>query len=76
MGKGLGLSKDSKGNYVAWAAGTGIFVYVDLVVRLILSKTDALDPQYRLNEDFKLILFVSYASKKDALALDLLEKAQ
>jgi hypothetical protein len=38
MGKGLGLSNKSEGNHVAFSAGTGILVFIDLVVRLILSK--------------------------------------
>ena len=38
MGKGLGLSPTSVGNHVAFAAGTGILVYIDLVLRLLLSK--------------------------------------
>ena len=36
MGKGLGLTKDSEGNHVVFAAGTGIFVFVDLVARMLL----------------------------------------
>lgn len=63
MGKGLGLSTNSKGNHVAFAAGTGILVFIDLVVRLILSKTKSIEARYRLNDEFKLILYVSYASK-------------
>lgn len=36
MGKGLGLTKDSKGKYLAFAAGTGVLVFVDLVAKMLL----------------------------------------
>jgi hypothetical protein len=36
MGKGLGLTPHSKGTYCAFAAGTGILVFVDLIARLAL----------------------------------------
>lgn len=62
MGKGLGLSTKSKGTYVAFAAGTGILVYIDLVVRLILSKKQTVAAEHRLSDDFKLVLYVSFAS--------------
>ena len=34
LGKGLGLKKE--GHYVAYAAGTGVLVFIDLVAHLIL----------------------------------------
>jgi hypothetical protein len=37
MGRGLGLSKDSTGMHIAYAAGTGVLVFIDLVARLALS---------------------------------------
>ena len=37
MGKGCNL--ETKGTYVAFAAGTGALVYLDLVARLILQNT-------------------------------------
>jgi len=36
QGKGLGLTKESKGVYLAFAAGTGVIVFVDLLVNLFL----------------------------------------
>jgi hypothetical protein len=36
MGKGLGLTPDSKGHHIAFAAGTGVLVFVDLVARIIM----------------------------------------
>jgi hypothetical protein len=37
VGKGLGLNNSSAGTHVAFAAGTGILVFVDLVARMILT---------------------------------------
>ena len=36
MGKGLGLTKDSRGKHLAFAAGTGVLLFVDLVAKMIL----------------------------------------
>jgi NAD(P)H-flavin reductase len=36
MGKGLGLNHNSKGQHFAFAAGTGVLVFVDLVARILL----------------------------------------
>lgn len=36
MGKGLGLDTESQGLHVAFAAGTGILVFVDLIAKLVL----------------------------------------
>lgn len=40
MGKGLGLTTDSKGVHMAFSAGTGILVFVDLFARLLLSSLE------------------------------------
>jgi len=37
MGKGLGLTHESTGDYFAFAAGTGVLVFFDLVARIALS---------------------------------------
>lgn len=37
LGKGLGLDANSEGTFVAFAAGTGILVFIDLVARMILT---------------------------------------
>ena len=36
MGKGLGLSRNSEGVHMAFAAGTGVLPFVDLVARIML----------------------------------------
>ena len=40
MGRGLGLTCQSAGSYVAFGAGTGVFVYIDLVARIALGILD------------------------------------
>lgn len=37
MGKGLGLTHESIGDYYAFAAGTGVLVFIDLIARIALS---------------------------------------
>ena len=36
LGKGLGLTTTSKGVHLAFAAGTGVLVFMDLIAKLIL----------------------------------------
>jgi hypothetical protein len=36
MGKGLGLTKESQGVHLAFAAGTGVLVFFDLIARILL----------------------------------------
>lgn len=44
LGKGLGLTPASKGVHLAFAAGTGVLVFMDLIAKLILQTSDALTP--------------------------------
>ena len=37
LGKGLGLDTTTNGLHLAFAAGTGMLVFMDLVARLVLS---------------------------------------
>ena len=48
MGRGLGLSKDSKGTFVAFSAGTGILVFIDLVAKLALRELNSIPPEQSL----------------------------
>lgn len=73
MGKGLGLTHESVGDHYAFAAGTGILVFIDLVARIALSHMGLVDGLQKLNPNFRFTLFVSYATRKDAIALTLLE---
>ena len=40
MGKGLGITKESKGTHYAFSAGTGILAFIDLVARIALGELD------------------------------------
>ena len=43
-GKGLMINNDSNRVYFAFAAGTGVLVFIDLVVKLILQSVGAFPP--------------------------------
>jgi hypothetical protein len=60
LGKGLTYSKT--GVHVAFTAGTGILVYLDLVAHLIRKKLGLLSEKEAkmLSEDFKLVFFISF----------------
>ena len=40
LGKGLGLTPQSKGTHLVFTAGTGVLAFVDLVAKLILQTLD------------------------------------
>jgi hypothetical protein len=73
MGKGLGLSPSSKGVHVAFAAGTGVLVYIDIVARLILQLLQRIPEDQMLSTDFKFVFFASFMSREEAIGLDLME---
>lgn len=73
MGKGLGLTAESKGKHIAFAAGTGVLVFVDLVARIALQTIDVIPREQCLNPQFELELFVSFQNKEDAIALEMME---
>ena len=56
MGKGLGIRES--GVHVAFAAGTGVLVFLDLVMRLILHNTGALKAGF--DDSFKFIFYISH----------------
>jgi len=73
MGKGCNFSKE--GAHVAFAAGTGVLVYLDIVARLVLQNTGNLEEGVeRFGEKFSFHLYASFASRKDAIGLELCEK--
>ena len=49
MGKGLGLTTDSKGTFIAFAGGTGMFVFVDLLARIALGLLGVIPKEQRLH---------------------------
>ncbi|OMJ77414.1 hypothetical protein SteCoe_23016 [Stentor coeruleus] len=66
MGPGLMLDCIKPGNYLAFAGGTGILPFVDLVNAVFLNEVP---------EGFMMSLYVSFSNEDDAFALDLLEAA-
>lgn len=74
MGKGLGIKE--QGHYVAFVAGTGVLVFVDLVaflIRLNLGLLNGFAEKIIIKEKFKFTLYVSFANEADSIAMDLLE---
>ena len=75
MGKGLEIDDQSSGLHVAFSAGTGILVFIDLIQRILLSNLNIFySSRERLHPEFKLVLYQSFHSKEQACCLDLLEK--
>ena len=91
LGQGLKINKS--GLHLAFAAGTGILCFIDLVAHLVQCSL-GIFPTLAKNEDtdisssgqlshttnemvqiesFKLVLYVSFTSFEDSIALDLLE---
>jgi hypothetical protein len=73
IGKGLGLSHFSQGTHVAFAAGTGVLVFVDVVARLALQMLDLIPDEDRLSPDFKFVFYASFLSREDGIALEMME---
>jgi hypothetical protein len=75
MGKGLGLAKH--GTHVAFAGGTGILTFIDIVSLLARVDIGQLDPEevpiFTKGSTFKFILYASFRSRRDSIALNLLE---
>lgn len=71
MGKGLGFKRE--GVHVAFTAGTGCLVFVDLVAHLLRKNLKLLtaEEDQQLSSDFKFIFYVSFPTIKEALALEL-----
>lgn len=74
VGKGLGITSESKGVHFAFTAGTGILVFMDLVTRIYLSRIQAIPKEERLHPLFKFVLYASFANKEDACGVELCEK--
>lgn len=72
MGKGLGLHPQTTGTHIAFAAGTGILVFIDMIARIALGLLEAVPHTERLNKDFKLELYYSIRSSSDGICLELL----
>jgi hypothetical protein len=57
---GVGLGIRPTGVHVAFSAGTGVLVFLDLVTKIILHNTGikSLGPDF--DEDFKFVLYISH----------------
>ncbi|CAG9314975.1 unnamed protein product [Blepharisma stoltei] len=66
MGPGLMLDKSATGSYLAFAGGTGLLPFMDLIFSIWRNKL----------EDFTLYLYVSFSNEKEAIALDILKVMQ
>ncbi len=73
MGKGLCLKKS--GAHVAFTAGTGILVFVDLVAFLIREQLSQLskEEESAIDKDFKFILFASFPNEGEVIGNALCE---
>jgi len=80
---GCGLEIQPQGTHVAFAAGTGVLVFIDLVAHLILKLVDSNfsgalnesgeDEAEQLDlENFRFKLFASFSDEEEAIALDLI----
>lgn len=67
LGPGLML-KELKGNYLGFAAGTGLVPFLDLVYLIWLNKSTL--------KDFSFTLYVQFRDWADGFCLDLLERVQ
>jgi len=76
MGKGLALQKE--GTHIAFAAGTGILVFIDLVAFLLRRATGKLGKGEKdlVGPNFKFILYASFPSVEESIGLDLLRGAE
>lgn len=73
LGKGLGIRPS--GVHMAFTAGTGILVFVDLVAHLIRKNLNLLptEEHSQLSTDFKFVLYCSFPNKEESIALELVE---
>ena len=77
MGKGLGIQKG--GTHVAFVAGTGVLVFIDLVAYLVRQNLDLLraeDAEILDRPNFKFVLYASFAKREEAVAIELIEGLQ
>jgi|688.fasta_scaffold869366_1 hypothetical protein len=61
----MGLGIDTNGVNVAFAGGTGILVFLDLVAMIILNTSSVFGP------NFKFLLYYATATTEQAIGLEL-----
>ena len=71
MGKGLDILPE--GTHIAFSAGTGCLVFVDLVAHLVRKNLGLLDADEdsQLGDKFKFVMFISFPKRDEAIAFDL-----
>lgn len=74
---GTGLEIQQTGRHVAFAAGTGILVFIDLVAHLIYRLAGKKLPPHLESsaidiENFQLVLYTSFVNEKEAIALEMI----
>jgi len=75
-GLGLGLTDQSFGYHIAFAAGTGILPFLDLfdlVLESLLAPSNSPLPTKFLKK-FKMVVFASFPSREDTPGIELMEK--
>ena len=71
---GKGLSIKPTGLHVAFAAGTGVLVFLDLVTRILLHNTGIHKLGEDFDEDFKFHLYISHQNLTETMGMDLCYK--
>ena len=79
MGRGLEITKS--GLHIAFCAGTGVLVFLDLVAHLLMRNVflakqpvDQVDPQFlQLKDDFEFHLYVAFQDADQSIGLQLCE---
>jgi hypothetical protein len=76
---GESLQVKKSGLHIAFTSGTGVLPLMDLIGHLLfttmgLNSALGVDPDDCVRPDFKLKLFVSFSSRKETVALELLER--
>ena len=79
MGKGLCI--EASGVHIAFCAGTGVLVFLDLVSHLLLrayykrfvGETETPEHMKQLNDDFVFVFFVSMPSMDSHIGLNICE---
>jgi hypothetical protein len=69
FGKGLGIKPT--GIHVAFSAGTGVLVFLDLVTRIILHNTGVKSLGDDFDDEFKFILNISHQNLGETMGMDL-----
>ena len=76
---GLGLGIKPRGRHVAFAAGTGILVFIDIVAHLIIRLVDLranfAEPKIDL-DNFQFVLYSSFVSDQESIAIGLCKALQ